>query len=173
MGFFNSFSWEQNPGGAAATGAIQGAMDDVAGMKTGNRWLKMFNRGDFSAVGDPFAAMTGGLKRQNAASMDPFLPPEIADARRRLSDSRLDEQHGIQLQQYVSQALQNAFNQKQENRRFKYGLQSQLAQAMAQAQLGQYQGYQRPGIGGAILGAAMGGLGAASGLGWSPFGKKP
>lgn len=170
MGFLGGYSWSQNPGGAAATGAIQGAMDDLSGMKTGSRWLKALNRGDTSMIGNPFLAQLGGQNREVDANMDPFLPPEVAQARAQLQKNRNQEQAGMQFEDYVRGMASNAFNQKQENRRFKYGTQAQLAQAMAQAQLGQYQGHQTQGWGQMVLGGALGGLQAASGLGWKPFG---
>lgn len=173
MGFLGGFEWEQNPGGGAATGAIQDAMNQLGGMKTGSRWLRALNRGDTSLIGNPFQSQLAAENRLVDANMDPFLPPEIAEARANLQKNRNQEQAGSAFEDYVHQMAANAFNQKQENRRFKYGTSAELAKALADAQLGQYQGHQTQGWGGMVLGGALGAAQAASGLGWSPFGAKP
>lgn len=145
-------------------------MDSLGGMKTGSRWLKALNKGDTSLIGNPYLAQLGGQNREVDANMDPFLPPEVASARAQLQKNRNQEQAGMQFEDYVRSMASNAFNQKQENRRFKYGTQADLAKAMAEAQLGQYQGHATQGWGGMLLGGAMGAASAASGLGWKPFG---
>lgn len=173
MGFLGGFSWERNPGAGEAQGYLGNAMDQLQGYKTGNRFLKAFHKGDYSGFMQPFQTQAAAAHRLNESNVDPFLPPEIAQARTALQNARADELVGMQGEQFISNMLGHAMDLKAQQKQFKYGTMADLARAQADAALGSYQGRATQGWGSGLFGGLLGGLGAAASLGWSPFAKKP
>jgi hypothetical protein len=171
LGFLPGYSWEHNPGADAAQGYLGDAMGQIQGMKTGSPWLRAMRKGNYdTTVGNPFLAQLGAQNRLVDSNIDPFLPPEIAEARAGLQKNRNQEQAGMNYQNYISQALQTAMSEKGANKRFKYGTIADLARSQADTSLGSYQGHQTSGWGMPLLQAGLGAAQAASGLGFKPFG---
>lgn len=165
MSFLGGYKWETNPGLDPAMGALTGAYDEAAhtksrGSKFANNILGGLMKGDTSAIGNPFQAQLGAQNREVDASMDPFLPPEVAAARANLQKNRNQEQAGINFENYVRGSAANAMDMSQRRKEFIAQQRAQLAEAMANAQLGGHQGHETQGWGNLL----MSGIGAAGGL---------
>lgn len=174
------FEWETNPNAGAARDAITGAQDRVRNTKSaGNRYwrsiLQGLAKGDTSAIGNPFLANQAAEDRETDASMDPFLPPELAQSQARLQKNRNAERSGINFENYVRGQAQGAAQGNAGFNMQKAGLDAQLAQALAETELGSVQGHETSGWGGMLMSGLIGGASAAAtggaALGWKPFGK--
>lgn len=126
-------------------------------------------QGDFSGIADPGKADAAAQKREIAAMADPFDPSGGAKAA--LAGQKVDERAGIDRYNYVNQALQGAASGNANFNLSKAGMDAQLAQALAETELGGYEGHQTQGWGGMLMQGLIGGAGAATGMGWKPFAK--
>lgn len=174
MSFLGGYKFEEKPGLGRARDALTSAQDRIRGTKSaGNRWWRSLlsgaMQGDFSGIADPGKADAAAQKRENDAMVDPFNPAGRAQAD--LADQKIDERAGIDRYNYVNQALQGAAGGNANFNLQKAGMDAQLASALAETELGGYEGHQTQGWGGMLMQGLIGGAGAATGMGWKPFAK--
>ena len=80
--------------------------------------------------------------------MDPFLPPELAQSRATLQKNRNAEQSGINFENYVRGQAQGAAQGNANFNLSKAQMDAQLAEALAQTEIGGREGHQTQGWGG-------------------------
>lgn len=137
------------------------------GNKYYNSILKGLMKGDTSLIGNPFAGMAGAQKREIDASIDPFLPPELARRQADIGKQKADEQMGQNFVDYVSGAAANAAAGSQRGQQFKQGLMADILGQMARNKLDSQQIVQSQEQKNPWASALLGGF-----SGWQAGGKK-
>lgn len=179
MPWGDTYVWEENPGLGPAQAAIAGARERVQGTKSaGNRWwrsiLQGALKGDFSGVADPSTISAAAEQREAEAgsgmSLEELNNPDLARQRLELKKDKIDERAGINRYNYVNAALQGAAGGNAGFALDKMNADVNLSLQESENELAAREGRIKKGFGSAVIGGLIGGAGAASGLGWKPFG---